>query len=322
MRASRLLSILMVLQARGRTTAEALATQFEVSVRTIYRDIEQLSAAGVPVYADRGRNGGFDLLDGYRTKLTGLSPDEAAALFFSGLPGPAAELGLADLMTTAQLKFTAALPEMARATARRVAARFHLDPTGWFQGAADARLLPVLADAAWNDKRVELRYRRWNDSVTRKVQPLGLVLKGGVWYLVARVGDQIRTYKVAHIDQLKVLGERFDRPADFNLAQFWTVAAHAYEAGLYRFKAELRVSPTGLKKLEMLGSNVAKAAAATASRADRNGWVRVTIPIESIRHATFELTRLGLDIEVLNPQDLRKSMSEAARSLLRLYGAK
>jgi predicted DNA-binding transcriptional regulator YafY len=202
MRASRLLSILMVLQVRGRTTAEALAQQFEVSVRTIHRDIEQLSAAGIPVYADRGRNGGFDLLDGYRTKLTGLLPDEAAALFLSGLPGPAAELGLADLMTTAQLKLTAALPEGARATAKRVASRFHLDPVGWFQGAADARLLPALADAAWNDKRVELRYRRWNDSVTRKVQPLGLVLKGGVWYLVAQASEQIRTYKVAHIDRL------------------------------------------------------------------------------------------------------------------------
>jgi predicted DNA-binding transcriptional regulator YafY len=321
MRASRLLSILMVLQARGRTTAEVLAAQFEVSVRTIYRDIEQLSAAGVPVYADRGRNGGFDLLDGYRTRLTGLSPDEAAALFLSGLPGPAAELGLADLMTTAQLKLTAALPEGARATAKRVASRFHLDPVGWFQGAADARLLPALADAAWNDKRVELRYRRWNDSVTRKVLPLGLVLKGGVWYLVAQTGEQARTYKVAHIEQLKVLEDRFQRPKDFNLSQFWTAATHAYEAGLYRLKAELRISPTGLKKLEMLGSAVAQAAAASAREPDSDGWMRVTIPIESINHATFELARLGFDIEVLKPRDLRRSMAEAARNLLALYGA-
>ncbi len=322
MQASRLLSILMVLQARGRTTAETLAQQFEVSVRTIHRDIEQLSAAGVPVYADRGRNGGFDLLDGYRTKLTGLLPDEAAALFLSGLPGPAAELGLADLMTTAQLKLTAALPEGARATAKRVASRFHLDPVGWFQGAADARFLPGLADAAWNDKRVELRYRRWNDRVTRKVQPLGLVLKGGVWYLVAQAGEQVRTYKVAHIDRLKVLEDRFQRSADFDLARFWTAAALTYEAGLYRFKAEIRISPTGLKRLEMLGSAVARAAAASAREVDGDGWVRVIIPIESISHATFELTRLGLDVEVLKPSELRRSLAEAARKLLALYGTK
>jgi predicted DNA-binding transcriptional regulator YafY len=319
MRASRLLSILMVLQARGRTTAEALAAQFEVSVRTIYRDIEQLSAAGVPLYADRGRNGGFDLLDGYRTKLTGLSPDEAATLFLAGLPGPAAELGLADLMTTAQLKLTAALPEGARATARRISARFHLDPVGWFQGIGDAKLLPVLADAAWNDKRVELRYRRWNDSVTRKVQPFGLVLKGGVWYLVAQVGEQIRTYKVANVEQLNVLEERFERPKDFHLAQFWTAAAHAYEAGLYRSNAELRVSPAGFRKLEVLGSAVAEAALATASPPDRDGWVRVTVPIESVARATFELARLGLDLEVLKPNELRRSMAEAGRNLVKLY---
>ncbi len=329
MRASRLLSILMILQTRGRTTAEALAAEFEVSVRTIYRDIEQLSAADVPVYADRGPNGGFELLDGYRTKLTGLSPNEAATLFLAGLPGPAAELGLADLMTTAQLKLTAALPEGARATARRISARFHLDPVGWFQSKHDARHLPALADAAWNEKRAEFRYRRWNDIVARKVMPLGLVLKGGVWYLVAQVSDQAndqmsaqpRTYKVANIDQLVVRDERFERPKDFDLAGFWTTASRAYEAGLYRHKAELRVSPLGLKRLDMLGSAVAHAAAETASRLDRDGWVRVTIPIESFDHAAHELIRLGNDVEVLSPPDLRRNIAKIAHNLLRLYRA-
>lgn len=199
MRASRLLSILMLLQTRGRMTAQALAAEFEVSVRTIYRDIDQLSAAEVPVYADRGPNGGFELLDGYRTKLTGLSPAEAATLFLAGLPGPAAELGLADVLTTAQLKLTAALPEGARATAKRVSARFHLDPVGWFRSADDARFLPTIANAVWNETCLEIRYQRGAGPVSRKLQPLGLVLKGGVWYVVARVGEQTRKIGRAHV---------------------------------------------------------------------------------------------------------------------------
>ena len=139
MRASRLLSILLMLQTRGRLTADQLAATFEVSVRTVYRDIEQLSAAGVPVYADRGPGGGFQLLDGFRTKLTGLTEHEAESLFLSGLPGPATQLGLADQLLSAQLKLTAALPERSRAGAQKIAQRFHLDPVDWFRTRVELR---------------------------------------------------------------------------------------------------------------------------------------------------------------------------------------
>src|ERR1700722_11168807 len=133
MLASRLLSILMVLQARGRVSARELAAQFEVSVRTIHRDVDQLSAAGIPIYADRGRNGGFALVDGYRTKLTGLTQPEAEALLLAGLPGPAAQLGLADILSAARLKLIAALPAHVQPGAERIASRFHLDPDAWFR---------------------------------------------------------------------------------------------------------------------------------------------------------------------------------------------
>src|SRR5215467_6861051 len=133
MLASRLLSILMLLQTRGRMSASELARAFEVSVRTIHRDVDQLSAAGIPVYADRGRNGGFQLMDGYRTKLTGLTRPEAEALFLSGLPGPAAQLGLSDLLSAARLKLLAALPAAVQPDAERIAQRFHLDPVPWFR---------------------------------------------------------------------------------------------------------------------------------------------------------------------------------------------
>ena len=321
MRASRLLSILMVLQTRGRVTAEALAAEFEVSVRTIYRDIEELSAADVPVYADRGPNGGFQLLDGYRTKLTGLSPAEAETLFLAGLPGPAAELGLADVLTAAQLKLTAALPERARATANRVAARFHLDPVGWFRSADEARLLPAIARAVWNETCLDVRYSRPGvGSVMRKLQPLGLVLKAGIWYLVARANEQPRTYRVSNILEMSVSDERFKRPNDFDLVRFWTMSSRAYEVGLYRSEAVVRVSPSGVPKLDQLGSAVAQAAAETAGLPDRHGWVRIVIPIESIEQAAADLIRLGTDAEVLEPPELRCRIAETAQALSRFYG--
>ena len=319
MRASRLLSILMVLQARGRVTAEVLAAEFEVSVRTIYRDIEELSAADVPVYADRGPNGGFQLLDGYRTKLTGLSPAEAETLFLAGLPGPAAELGLADVLTAAQLKLTAALPERVQATANRVAARFHLDPVGWFRSADEARLLPAIAKAVWNETCLDVRYRGRTGSVVRKLQPLGLVLKAGIWYLVARVGDQLRTYRISNILEMSATDERFARPKDFDLVRFWTMSSRAYEVGLYRSEAALRVSPSGMSKLDLLGSVVAQAAVETAAPPDRDGWVRVVIPIESIEQAAADLIRLGTEVEVLDPPELRRRIAENAQALAGLY---
>ncbi len=321
MRASRLLSIMMLLQAHGRMTAEALAEACEVSVRTIYRDIDQLSAADVPVYADRGPNGGFALLDGYRTRLTGLSPDEAATLHFAGLPGPAAELGLADAMATAQLKLTAALPEAARATAARVSARFHLDPVGWFRGADDARLLPMIAEAVWHEKLLSVRYRRFSGVVSRVLQPLGLVLKGGVWYLVGGVTEQVRTYRVSNIVELTAMEAHFERPKDFDLARFWTTASRAYETGLYRGTATLRVSPLGMRRLGLLGAAVAQASADTAGPPGADGWVIVVIPIESGEQAAADIMRLGTEAEVLGPAELRRHIAELAHALSHVYRA-
>ncbi len=319
MRASRLLSILMMLQTRGRVTAEVLAEAFEVSVRTIYRDIDALSAADVPVYADRGPGGGFQLLDGYRTRLTGLSPAEAETLFLAGLPGPAAELGLADLLATAQLKLTAALPERARGSAQKVAARFHLDPVDWFRSTDAARLLPAIAQAVWNETCVDIRYKRGTGAVARRLSPLGLVLKAGTWYAIARVGEQTRTYRVANILDLAATDQRFERPKDFDLVRFWTTSTRAYEIGLYRADAVLRLSPQGLAKLEGLGTAVQQAARESAGPPEKNGWVRVTIPIESIDQAAVDLLRLGTDAEVLKPATLRRRLAKAAREIVRLY---
>jgi predicted DNA-binding transcriptional regulator YafY len=319
MRASRLLSILLLLQSRGRMTAQALADEFEISVRTLYRDIDQLSAAGVPVYAERGRAGGFQLLDGYRTRLTGLTPTEAEALFLAGLPGPAADLGLGDAMAIAQLKLLAALPGDHGAGAGRVAARFHLDPVGWFRDAEKADILPTLADAVWNARRINIRYESWTGVADRDLEPLGLILKAGVWYLVARSGGKARTYRVAAIQTLEVSAETFTRPESFDLAAYWNAWTRDFQSRLHRGEATLRLSPAGLRRLSALAPAAGEMAARTAGERDAGGWARVQIPIESVDHAAGEVLKLGSEAEVLAPLELRQRMAEIAARLGAIY---
>src|SRR5438034_2717540 len=211
MRASRLVNLLLLLQTRGRLTAAELSEELEVSVRTIYRDVDALSEAGVPIYAERGPGGGVRLVDGYRTRLTGLTPDEAESLFLVGMPGPAAELGLGTVLAAAQLKLLAALPPELRSRAGRVRERFHLDAPGWFREADQPPHLAAIADAVWNQHRIRIRYDRWEahaggarlNDVTRTLEPLGLVLKSGVWYLVAHADGQLRTYRVSRVLDLE-----------------------------------------------------------------------------------------------------------------------
>ncbi|MDO9356179.1 MAG: WYL domain-containing protein, partial [Solirubrobacteraceae bacterium] len=231
MHASRLLSILMLLQARGRLSAQTLARELEVSVRTIHRDIDSLSAAGVPVYADRGRTGGFQLQDGWRTKLTGLTAPESRALFLSGLAGPAAELGLGEAVASARLKVLATLPPEWQADAQQLSARFHLDAVDWFRSAARTEHLGAVADAVWAQHRLQIRYESWNGVREREVEPLGLVLKAGIWYMAARTGRaaEPRTYRVSNILALKVMAERFEAPRGFDLGAYWQESTRRFE---------------------------------------------------------------------------------------------
>ncbi|MDT7633746.1 MAG: hypothetical protein QOI50_5676 [Pseudonocardiales bacterium] len=322
MRASRLLSLLLLLQNRGRMTAPALAAELEVSVRTVYRDVESLGAAGVPIYADRGPAGGYQLLDGYRTRLTGLTSDEADSLFLAGVPGPAAELGLGGALAAAQLKLTAALPAELRDRASRVGERFHLDAPGWFRDAEDTPFLSDLATALWRDQRIAVRYRRWgHDEVDRLLDPLGLVLKAGVWYLVAGGPTGApRTYRVSRVLSLRTSPGRTHRPPDFSLAEFWRTRSAELRAALWRAEATVRLSPRGLELVPvLLGQLEARAVAESAGEPAGDGWVTATLPIESTRHAESVLLRLGADVEVLAPPELRERLAAVARALVARY---
>jgi predicted DNA-binding transcriptional regulator YafY len=326
MQASRLLSILLSLQTRGRMTATELADEFEVAVRTIHRDIDQLSAAGVPVYADRGRKGGFRLRDGYRTTLTGLTRPEAEALFLTGLPGPAEQLGLAGILSSARMKLMAALPSNIQPGAERIAARFHLDAAGWFRGTDLLPELRLLAEATWGDRLLRIRYRssRKAHPPVRTLAPLGLVLKAGVWYLVALSGRSIRTYRAARIYDAEVCADTFERPVEFDLAAHWQAAARDYEAGVYRERAQVRLSPRAMEMLDLLGPTVAEAAAKTAGKPDRLGWIHCTLPIESLDQGVRELMRLGDEVEVTGPPELRAQLAKTAFRIAGIYrsGAK
>jgi len=322
MRASRLLSILTTLQAKGQVTAPELADACEVSVRTIYRDIDALAAAGIPVYAERGAEGGFRLLDGYRVRLNGLSATETDALFMAGLPGPAAALGLDGAMSAAQTKLVAALPPSLRATAGRMQARFHLDAPGWFGEAEEPQHLRGIADALLADRLIDIRYQSWRAEKRRRVAPLGLVLKGGSWYLAGQVERSVRTYRVARILDCSVTGETFARPADFDLAAHWRAATERLEAEMHPNEATVRLSPLGVRFLEAFCQPYVRARTHLAEETDAQGWRIATMPTgTTLWHAASELLRFGAEVEVLAPLELREKMAELAQAMAKRYGA-
>ncbi|HEY2630161.1 MAG TPA: WYL domain-containing protein [Usitatibacter sp.] len=319
MRSGRLLSLLMLLQAHGRTSATVLAEKLEVSVRTVLRDIDELSASGVPVRALRGADGGFELLEGWRTRLTGLTPEEAQAMFMAGAAGPAAQLGLGDAAGSAQLKMLASLPEAWQADARRVASRFHLDAVGWYRREERLTFLPNVADAVWNERSLKIRYDSWKGVVDRRIEPLGLVVKAGEWYLVAGAGKGTpRTYKLSNVLSLEV-GGPFKRPRQFDLAKYWDASIERFETGLFRGTATLRATAKGLKRLRYINAAISQAIDAAPVKFDRHGWAKVTIPIESVDMATNDLMRIGAECEALEPAELRARVGESAHSIARLY---
>jgi len=320
MRASRLLSIMMLLQAKGRMSAESLAEELEVSVRTVYRDIDQLSAAGVPVYADIGRNGGFALLDGWRTRLTGLTAPEARALFLSGLPGPASELGLGDEVAQAELKLLAALPADWQMEATRMSSRFHLDPKGWFSSGPRPDFLKAVAEAVWSDRRLTIRYDSWTQISEPTVEPLGLVLKGGIWYLVARRETGLRTYRLSQIQALTPLDEHFERPADFDLPRHWRESTTSFEREIYIGTARLRATRRGVGRLKEISQRVKDAIEEQTLTFGADGFALLDVPIEEETWAAREMTRAGDEIEVLEPATLRERMTDIVRRLATYYG--
>jgi predicted DNA-binding transcriptional regulator YafY len=316
-KSSRLLSILLLLQNRGRMTAAQLAAELEVSVRTVYRDIDALHASGVPLYGDAGHAGGYELLGGYRTRLTGFNATEAEALFLAGIPGPAAELGMASALATAQLKLHAALPRELRAQADRMRSRFYLDAPGWYAPGSDVPYLTQVAEAVWQSQVLDVRYRRWKTptDVDRRLEPYGLVLKAGRWYLIAAPGP--RTYRVDQIIDLRACEETFQPPPDFDLAGYWQRYRDDFLSGLYTGTAVVRLSPAALPWL----TGAAAQAAADTGISEEDGWIRAVLPIESVDIAHRAFLALGTEIEVLEPPELRARLAATTQALAIRYAS-
>ncbi|MFD9339147.1 helix-turn-helix transcriptional regulator [Streptomyces sp. NPDC060028] len=318
MKSSRLLSILLLLQTRGRMTAAELARELEVSVRTVYRDAEALTAAGVPVYGDAGHSGGYQLLDGYRTRLTGLTSGEAEALFLSGMPGPAAELGLGQALSAAQLKLRAALPAELREQADRMRLRFHLDAPGWYAEHEETPHLGRVADAVWRGRVIEVRYRRWKEpqEVDRRLAPYGLVLKAGRWYLVAGP-EGPRTYRVDQILELRETAEVSELPEGFDLAAHWRRTRADFLERLYPEEALVRLSARAAARLT--GAQARALADGGTPDPELPGWTRAVLPIESAAQARSQFLSLGPDAEILAPAPLRDSLRSALSAMTARY---
>ncbi|MFC9930942.1 helix-turn-helix transcriptional regulator [Streptomyces sp. NPDC127190] len=338
MRAARLIRMALLLQSSPGLTAEALARELDVSRRTVIRDAQALQEAGVPVRSERGRAGGYHLAPGHRTRLTTLRPTEAETLYLSGLPTALRDLGLSDAAGTARLKLSATLLPSLRAAAESSVRRFHLDAPAWFREPSAPELLPELARAVWSDRTVELTYARPGRdgtpprTVARLLEPYGLVLKAGVWYVVGRVPGEPtgrdgtwRTYRVDRVTALTPApgaDEPFVRDPSFDLAAHWQAHAAAFARALLRTTITVRVTEQGLRRLPTVVDPAGvDEALASATTPDAAGRVTLGLPVESEDVAFAQLAGLGADVEVLAPEGLRARFREHARALAALYGA-
>ncbi|WP_030022021.1 helix-turn-helix transcriptional regulator [Streptomyces monomycini] len=328
MRAARLIKMVLLLQSRPSMTGAELARELEVSERTVARDVLSLSEAGVPVYADRGRAGGYRLIGGYRTRLTGLGRSEAEALFLSGVPAALHDMGLADAASAARLKVSAALLPELRDAADGAAQRFHLDAPAWYREPATPDLLPAVADAVWDDRRIATRYHRKDAEVERELEPYGLVLKAGVWYLAARAGTEagteagtdMRVYRIDRFTSVTPLDDRFTRGPDFDLPAFWAERAAQFARSILRDEVVVRLTPAGTRRLRHVTDRAgAEEALAAAGEPDEQGRTTVTLPVESLDIAYSQLLGLGPEAEVLGPPELRERFATAAARTYELY---
>ncbi|MBC5815900.1 MAG: YafY family transcriptional regulator [Candidatus Eremiobacteraeota bacterium] len=318
MKSSRLLSMLLMLQGVERKSARELAEALEVSERTVYRDVDALSASGVPIYAERGAQGGICIAEGYRKALTQFGEDEIRALFISG-SNPLIDLGLGIERERALQKLSGALSDVQRKAVQKTRGRIHLDQRRWNQAEQPQELLSVLRRAVWEDARVLLRYRDRESKITeRTVDPFGLVAKAGIWYLVARSGDELRTFRAERIIDVTPLAQTFERPADFDLDSYWKEWISAVEESGKRFPVVLSVPAAFLDESGRYWETQL-----LAPRPENGeGTVEVRIVFPASDAAVHQLLFWGSRVKLIEPLELGAELAARAKELLAHYSAK
>jgi predicted DNA-binding transcriptional regulator YafY len=320
MRADRLLALLAMLQARGKCAARELATELEVSVRTVYRDIDALSAAGIPVWATGGPGGGCQLMEGWRSPLLGISTEEAMALLAAAAPAPLADTSLAEDLSAARLKLLAALPAARRAEVAAESARFYVDAPDWFRPLRPAPHLDTIVQSVRAVRRLRLVYHRDGRAPRRlEVEPLGLVAKAGNWYVVARSRHRIAVYRVDRVVEAELLPDRFARPVGFELAVFWTDWSREFETSRPSLTVKVRIHPGLWDALPQIFGEAVGARMDAGSPPDGNGWRVIELTFESPAAARTRILGLGPEAEVVEPNEIREAVRAAATATAALY---
>ncbi|MDD5370885.1 MAG: YafY family protein [Anaerolineaceae bacterium] len=322
MRADRLLSIVLILQSQGGRTAEELAVQLEVSERTIYRDIEALSYAGIPIYTHPGVSGGIFLDEGYRGSMTTLTNAEAQAIVLTSGAAPLQDLGLEKAASGMLLKLLAALPAAQRDAAERLRRCIFIDPAGWFHSNESVPFLPVLHKVVWEDRVIELSYQRPDGALTqRELHPYALIAKANVWYLVGKQADgEMRTFRVSRIQNVRVQETCFQRPEDFDLTTYWHAQCALFEKQMLEGEVPcevlVRVHPDGLRSLvsDLTGQYERQ------SSPGQQEWPTLRIKFDSREAAQSRMQAFGNRVEVLEPDWLRQRLLEEALAVANRYG--
>ncbi|MCU6710602.1 YafY family transcriptional regulator [Paenibacillus sp. J5C_2022] len=329
MRAGRLLSILLWLQNEGKLTTEQLAERLEVSKRTVLRDMDELSGSGIPVYAERGSQGGWQLSEGYRTTLTGMRGDEVVALLLAGNSQLLNDLGREKQLEDALQKLLAAVSVAARSDAAAARDKIHIDGAGWHQSGHSREAVPCLSlvqEAVWEERRLQLTYKRDGEESQRAVCPLGLVAKGSIWYLVAAVdsdtdreigldSSKLRTYRISRLVGAEKLAEAFSPWRGFRLSEYWEQSVARFKERLPRYPATVKIR---LEAIERLGA--ARFVSVQKRKPLDGGWVEAEVLFETLDSACEIALGFGAGIAILSPQELRRAVEDELAAALRWYG--
>ncbi|CAM4471308.1 YafY family protein [Paenibacillus phoenicis] len=317
MRADRLLNLLLLLQNRGKMSSRQLAELLEVSERTIVRDIEALSAAGIPVYAERGSRGGWVLADSYRTNLTGMRPEEIVSLLLTNHNELLKDLGIQGDFQAAYQKLLAAAPAPIRQDAEMIRERLHIDGAGWHASEEAFPWLAAVQQAVWTQRKLRIRYRKEDDVTERIIHPLGLIAKRNVWYVAAEQepNGELRTFRISRLEEASLLEETFVRPDGFDLAAYWEQSTARFKSELPRYLARIRTNETGLSQLRR--ERFIKVLHTEGP--DNQGQILAEIDLQTLDWACGVILRNGRDVEVLEPQELRERVKSEAQAILTLY---